>query len=410
MTGPFFFAFLGVDPLSKNRVLPTVLLLAPFILGFAMALDLYVPSIPEMHAYFSTSPLAVQLTVSLFLLTTGIGQLVVGPFADHYGRRTIVLAGTIIYLLSSVFSALSPTIEILILSRVLQGIGACSMMVACFAIVRDLFEGNECARIYSFLNSTIALSPLVAPSIGGYLALYYSWRASFVFLAVIAFLIMALAFFKLKESLPKEERVTLSKDFLFNYKHVFKSKQFKMYTLCAGSGFAGFLTFFSVSPYIIIELLHVPKQHFGVYFASIGLVCFIGSLLSGQLAKKIGTYKTAVLGAILMAAAGVVMSLWYWLFGLCIAGFMWPMMVMGVGGAFLMGAGAGGAIEPFPEMAGVASALFGCCQFVFAFLISTLVLEWQVASTIPLALTLIILGLLSLIFALSCREREALSE
>lgn len=390
--------------MQRKNIFPTVLLLAPFILGFAIALDIYVPSIPDIRVYFSTSPGAVQLTVSLFILTTGLGQLIAGPLSDCYGRRKIIISATLIYFLGSVASVISPSMVVLILARMAQGFGACGMMVTCFAIVRDLFSGDECARIYSFLNSTIALSPLLAPSIGGYLALYFGWRAAFSFLALVAFLIVLLAFFKVKESLPCEKRVNLSKDFLVNYKHILKSKTFNMYTLCASAGFSAFLTFFSVSPYIIIDLLGVPKQHFGIYFAAIGLIFFLGSLISAYLSKRIGTYKTALLGTVLMSLAGIFMLIWHFSFELSLFGFMGPMMIMGVGGALLMGAGAGGAIEPFPEMAGAASALFGSCQFVFAFIVSTIVLEWRVTSTLPLALTMIALGSITFIFCIICYD------
>ncbi|MES2204119.1 MAG: multidrug effflux MFS transporter [Pseudomonadota bacterium] len=378
--------------MKQKNSLRTVLLLAPFILGFALALDIYVPSIPDLCVYFSVPPGVVQLTVSLFILTTGLGQLIVGPLSDCYGRRKIIISATTLYLAGSIVSTFSPDISTLILARMAQGFGACGMMVTCFAIVRDLFSGDECAKIYSFLNSTIALSPLLAPSIGGYLALYFGWRATFAFLALIAFLIVLLTFFKVKESLPVANRVNLSKDIFVNYKLILKSRTFVMYTLCSSAGFAGFLTFFSVSPYIVIDLLSIPKQHFGIYFASIGLIFFIGSIVCGYVVKNIGTYRTALLGTILMTLAGVVMWLWYIFFGLSMFGFMGPMMIMGFGGAFLMGAGAGGAIEPFPDMAGAASALFGSCQFVFGFVVSTVVLKWKITSTMPLALTMLVLG------------------
>lgn len=384
----------------KTKTLPTVLLLAPFIFSFALALDIYVPSIPDIHTYFSTSSNMVQLTVSLFLLMTGIGQLVVGPLSDNFGRRKIILLGTFLLLAGSVVASVAPNIGTLIFARMLQGAGSCSMMVSTFAIVRDRFDGDEMARVYSFLNSTISLSPLLAPTAGGYLAKWYGWQASFVFLAILALLILLLGFFKVKESLAPENKVKLSSELFCNYLHILKSNKFRIYTFCASAGFAGFLTFFSVSSYIIINLLHVPKEHFGIYFAGIGLVFFFGSLFSGYCAKKIGTYKSVLFGTVLMTLSGVVMLAWYLLFGLSIAGFMWPMMIMGIGGALLMGAGAGGAIEPFPEMAGAASALFGACEFVFAFVVSTIVLEWNVVSTIPTALTLIVLGFCAFLFCM----------
>lgn len=379
----------------QKKLLSTVLLLAPFIFTFAFALDVYVPSIPAIHIYFDTKPVIVQLTISLFLLMTGVGQLFIGPLSDNFGRRWIIIGGTLIFLVGSIIAALSPNIETLIFARAIQGLGSCSMMVATFAVVRDLYSGDDCARIYSFLNSTISLSPLIAPLIGGYLALWFGWRSAFVFLALMAVLISILGLTKIKETLLPENRVKLSRKLFTNYFIIIKDRKFQMFTFCASAGFACFLTFFSVSSYIIINLLGVPKQHFGFYFATIGISFFFSSLLSAYAAKRIGTYKTVLLGTIFVIIAGLVMLLSYLFYGLSMLEFMGPMLIMSIGGAFLMGAGAGGAIEPFPGMAGAASAVFGACEFVFAFIVSTFVLEWKVTSTIPLSLTLIILGVLA---------------
>lgn len=385
----------------QKKILSTVLLYAPFIFTFAFALDIYVPSIPAIHVYFATTPVVVQLTISLFLLMTGIGQLFVGPLSDNFGRRWIIISGTVIFLVGSIIAALSPNIETLIFARAIQGIGSCGMMVATFAVVRDLYSGDDCSRIYSFLNSTISLSPLIAPVIGGYLAVWFGWRSGFFFLAVMAFLITLLGLFKVKETLTPENKVPFSKKLFTNYFLVVKSRKFQMYTFCACAGFACFLTFFSVSSYIIIGLLGVPKQHFGYYFALIGISFFMSSVACGYIAEIIGTYKTVLLGTVLVVLAGITMLTWYLLFGLDMPEFMAPMLIMSLGGAFLMGAGAGGAIEPFPTMAGSASAVFGFCEFIFAFLVSTFVLEWKVTSTIPLSVTLITLGTLAFLFCVS---------
>jgi len=382
-------------------MLSTVLLFSPFIFTFSFALDIYVPSIPAIHSYFATTPVIVQLTISVFLLMTGTGQLFVGPLSDHFGRRWIIIIGTLVFLAGSIIATVAPNIETLIAARGIQGLGACSMMVATFAVVRDLYSGDDCALIYSFLNSTISLSPLIAPIVGGYLAFWFGWRSAFLFLAIMSFLIALLAIIKVKETITLENKVKFTKQIFSNYLLIIKDRKFQMYTFCASAGFACFLTFFSVSSYIIIDLLGIPKQHFGYYFAFIGVSFFFSSVLCGYMAEKIGTYKTVLLGTLLVALAGAIMLSWYLLFGLNMFEFMAPMMVMSLGGAFLMGAGAGGAIEPFPTMAGAASAVFGFCEFIFAFLVSTFVLEWKVASTIPLSMTLIILGSLAVLFCIS---------
>ncbi len=382
-------------PLASRSLVGFIAIVAPQIFSFALAMDIYAPSIPTITHEFAVSQTVMQLTISLFLLMTGIGQILIGPICDQIGRRKIVLASTLIFIIGSLLCMIAPNVTFLIVSRIIQAIGACGMMVSAFAIVRDIFSGDECARVYSFLNSTIALSPLLAPLAGGYLQYYISWRASFALLAIIGLIFLISAFRNINETLAIENQRELKKDIFMDYWSILKSRSFLIYTFCAAAGFAGFLTFFSSSAYVIIDLLKIPEQHFGFYFGAIGIVFFIGSLISGHAAKKLGTFKTVLLGALLMTLSGLVMLYSYWHFGLSVSAFMGPMMIMGIGGAMLMGGGAGGAIEPFPSMAGRASALFGSIEFVFAFIVSQIVLIWKITSTDPLGTTLAILGIIA---------------
>ncbi len=391
--------------LASRTTLGVILILAPQIFAFAFALDIYAPSIPEIKQYFGVDQVIMQLTINAFILITGLGQLIFGPISDQIGRRKVVLFSIFLFIIGSVLCMLSWSVTCLIIARIIQAFGACGMMVSAFAIVRDLFSGDDCAKIYSDLNATIALSPLLAPLIGGYLAYWINWRAPFAFLLLLGIVIFVSAKMNINETIAPENRRNVKKEIIHDYWHILKSGHFLIYTLCASAGFAGFLTFFSSSAYIIIGLLGIPEQHFGFYFAAIGVMFFIGSIISGHSAKHLGTYKTVMLGALLMTLSGIVMLAWYYHFGLSIWGFLVPMLGMGVGGALLMGGGAGGAISPFPEMAGTASALFGSSEFVFGFVISQIVLEWQVKSTIPLGYTLTALGLVALLASLASYKK-----
>ena len=387
-------------PLSSRTMTGVILILSPLIFAFALALDIYVPSIPQIRGHFGVSQSVMQLTVSLFLLVTGLAQLIMGPVSDQIGRRKVALCSILLLLVGSVICAVSPNMSLLIFGRIIEALGACGMMVTCFAIVRDLFSEEECPRVYSFLNSTISLSPLLAPMIGGYLAYFFSWRATFAFLALVALLIFFLAKKDINETLDPKNKRNLRKEFFLDYGHVLKNPCFSAYAFCASAGFACFLTFFSLSSYIIINLLKVPEQHFGFYFAAIAVIFFFSSLLCGLVTVRLGTYRTVLIGGFLILLAGLVMRFWYQDFGLSMYGFMGPMMIMGLGGAFVMGGSAGGAISPFPEMAGTASALFGCLQFAFAFVVSQVVLHWKVKSTLPLSYTLMALGVSSVLVML----------
>lgn len=372
----------------------TLFILAPLIFTSSFAQDVYVLTIPHLLKYFNTTPKVIQLTISTFILFTGLGQLVYGPWSDQIGRRKVVLIASVVFAIGSLICALAPTIAILILGRATEGAGACGMTVCALAIVRDLYEGDKLTKMYSLLNSLIALSPLLAPMIGGYLDVHFSWRACFLFLVALAIMALLITYCKIPETLQKQNRTKFDSSVFKTYWSILKNKQFQTFAFAGAAGLACFFTFFSMSSYLLITLLKVPEEHFGYYFAIIGVVFFSGSVLSGYLAGWVGTYRTVIIGAVAMVISGAVMLVWYCLYGLSIFGFMIPMALMGLGGAIVMGGGAGGAIAPFGETAGAASALFGSGQFVFSFVISSIVMLKPVKSTEPLAYTILILSII----------------
>jgi MFS family permease len=155
---------------------------------------------------------------------------------------------------------------------------------------------------------------------------------------------------------------------------------------------ASFFTFFSVSPYVLINTLHVSETHFGYYFAIIGIMFFIGSIVAGRLHIILGITQVALLGSALFFLSGVIMLLWTVFIGTSLWSFLVPTALAGIGGAFMMGAGAGGALEPFPDIAGTAAALLGASEFLLATLVGTVALLRPVTSNMPLAIVLTLFG------------------
>jgi MFS transporter, DHA1 family, chloramphenicol/florfenicol resistance protein len=380
----------------KNKVLSTVILLAPFVFSFAFAMDIYIPAVPAMKEVLHTTQANIQLTLSLFMLATGLGQLVMGPLTDQYGRRFLSLTSVILFAFGSLLCAIANSIHLLILARIIQSFGGCGMLVVAFAIVRDRFSGKEAAKVYSFLNCGLGMSPLFAPIIGSYLYHWFNWRAGFIFLTIMAVLIAIMAFFKVKESLPAEKRIQINRGVFLRYWNIINHRTFMAYAGCATAGMMTFFVFFSSSPYIVINLLQVPVKDFGYYFFTVGSMFFIGSLICGKISGRIGTFATAVTGTALLLLAGLTMLIWYSIHGLSIGEYILPCMLAGIGGAFMMGAGAGGAMEPFGEMAGSAAAMAGCLEFLCAAVLGTIIMHWPVRSTIPLSLTMTVLGFLVL--------------
>lgn len=381
--------------MKKYTLFHLVLILTPFVFSFAFGLDIYIPIIPQMTQIFDTSPGLIQLTLSLFLLITGIGQLFIGPLSDQFGRKKIFYIASACYALGSLGCAFSTGITWLILARIVSSLGACGMLVTSFAVVRDLFSNEKSAQMYSFLNGAIGISPTFAPIIGGYLALYFGWQSIFFFLAFLGFFSLLITKRFIKETHPKESRVKMDGAIFSRYGQIFTNRQFIIYSMIAGLGEAVFFCFFSVSPFIIIELLEVPTHQFGYYFAVFGSVIALSGLAGGKVIQKIGVQPTIAIGITLMFCGGGTMLLWHYLTALTLQGFLVPMAIACSGAMFLTGSCASAALEPFGSTAGTASAALGALEFSVASIVGSLLMFFPITSSVPYGVTILILATLS---------------
>lgn len=373
-----------------------ILLLTPFVFSFAFGLDIYIPIVPQMTEIFQTTPAMIQLTLSLFLFFTGLGQLFIGPLSDRFGRQTIFTLSSLIYGLGSLACAFSSTVGYLIFSRIVCSIGACGMLVTSFAVIRDLYSQEKSAKMYSYLNGGIGVSPTFAPILGGYLAFYYGWYSVFFFLAAIGFFSLFISRKFIGETHPKENRISLDKAIFNRYRRIFSNRQLIVFSLISGFAEGVFFSFFSISPFIIIGLLGVPTHEFGYYFAAFGSVIALGGIASGKIVEKLGIQSTIMIGISLMLFGGISMLLWFYIGGLSLSGFLIPMVIACTGAMFLVGASASAALEPFGDIAGTASAAFGALQFSLSALVGYLLMFFPVSSTIPYGVCIILMAILSL--------------
>src|SRR3990167_1735991 len=371
---------------QKLSIIKLVLLLSPMVFGLPFAMDIYIPAVPRIATLFGVSAGEMQLTLTIFMLTAGFMQLIVGPLSDCYGRRLISFIMTLIFMLGSILCSLSHHITELILFRCVQAVGACGMLVVGFAIVRDVFSGRKSAQAYSYLNGMISFSPMFAPFIGSYLDVYYGWPSTFWALWVIGLTALVVIIFCLPETLLTHHRKIFRVSIIEKYKQIAKNRIFFFYNIAASVGLSYLYLFCSISPYIIIRLLHIPEIDYGFYFCYMGISFFIGSFVSGYVVSKYGIYKTIIMGLIITLLGGIIMMTWYFMTGLMINNFIWPMLLIGIGGTFCMGAGNGGAMEPFSEDIGAAAALSGAIRFLFSGILGSIVISSNVHSTLPLAI------------------------
>lgn len=379
----------------KNKSLPYfIIVLAPLVFSFAFALDIYIPSVPSLVSVFDTTAAMVQLTLSLYMLMMGVGQLVMGPLSDRFGRRPIALISSVLFLLASLSIVIAPNILSVILLRMLQAMGASGMMCVAFAMVRDCYHDDMSAKVLSYLNSTIAVSPLFAPLLGGYIAATWGWRTNFIVLSVLAAICVLSVLFMQQETHASHRRVAFDAAIFSRYWRLLLDRNVWPFLLASACGMSMFFCFFSISPFIIIDILHVPEQHFGYYFAILGVAFLLGSMISARLVNSFSPIYLLRVGASMAMLAGMTMYVLDQFFGVSLWTFLAPTLLAGVGAAFIVGNGAALVLEPYPEYAGTASALLGAGQFAGASLAASIMMLPQITSSIPYAITVIILALL----------------
>lgn len=376
----------------------TLLLLTPYFFMFAIAQDVYLPSIPHVKQAFQVSQSTAQLTLSLFMLAVGLGQLLLGPWSDRIGRKPLLLLALLSFGLGSAGCLLAPSIYIFIAARLFQAFGACAMMVAALAILRDLYQGNRLTKSISFVNASIGLSPIFMPAIGAYLDMHYGWHSIFYFLLIVSVVITLITMSLVRETHSPSKQRSQEADLFSGFKTVIRSRQFWVCAYTGAAGLACFFTFVSMSPYIILNVLHYSEKDFGYFFIVVGSMFMAGSIVNGYLVKRFGTYRMAVFGMSMSLLSGIALFCLSILFKANLLIVMGPMLVLSFATAMAMGAGAGGAIQPFGDYAGTASALYASSKFLLAFFVSSIAMMRDIQTLTPLAVTILVLTGSSLLF------------
>jgi len=329
-----------------------------------MSIDMYLPGLPSLTAEFATGAAEVQLTLSTFLLGFAVAHLAHGPLSDRFGRRPVLVGGIVIYVVASLGCALASDITALTMLRFVQAVGGAVGPVLSRAIVRDLFERTEAARMLALMMLAMGAAPLLAPSVGGLILIWLGWRAIFVALALFGLITLLLVIFALPETLPAERRTHHdARRMAGDYLTLVKSPRYLGYALSGVLVFAGMFAYISGSPFVFIQVFGVPPEYYGLIFGLNVIGLMSGGYLGSRLVRRLGvdrllafaTYWAAGIGPVMVAVAA-----WG---DLGIVGVMLPLLLymcsVSVAGA---NATAGGLSE-FPRIAGTASALIGTLQY-----------------------------------------------
>ncbi len=356
----------------RPRYLP-VLLTGLVALG-PISTDLYLPSLPAMRADLLASEGQAQLTISAFVIGIGVAQLIHGPLSDRFGRKPVLIGGLLIYLLASVACSLASSIEMLIVCRVVQALGACVGPVVGRAIVRDAFGRDGAARVMSYIATAMALAPAVGPMIGGAVQAAFDWRANFIAMLIYGCFALVVILLGLPETNRyKDPTATQPRRFFSNYRALLATRTFLGYTAINAMAFSGLFSFISGSSFVIIEVLGVSPEFFGFSFLVFVLGFMAGAFTSGKLNRRLGGDRLILLGTSLSAASGLVGAALAFGGVLELWAILVPVFPFMLGMGLILPNAFAGAIGPFPRMAGAASALLGFIQMSTAACIGALV-------------------------------------
>ncbi|MGQ0576502.1 MAG: multidrug effflux MFS transporter [Pseudonocardia sp.] len=360
--------------LARGARLRLILLLGSLIALGPLTIDAYLPALPAITAELAASPAAVQLTLTGTLLGLALGQLLIGPLSDTLGRRGPLLAGVGVHIAASLLCAVAPTIAVLGGLRVLQGIGAAAGGVVAMAIVRDLYTGRAAATLLSRLILVMGVAPVVAPSLGGEILRFGSWRWVFVALAVYGLVLVPVVAWALRETLPPARRRPAGlRSMLRTSADLLRDRVFVGLVLVAGLGFASLFAYIAGSPFVLQQQYGLSEQAFALVFGA-GAAALIGaSQLNAHLMHRheprtllLASVTLGVLAGFLVLAAAVTGA-----GGL--PGLLAPLgLVLFSVGLFIPNAPAL-ALSRHGEAAGTAAALLGAAQFGVGGLVSPLV-------------------------------------
>lgn len=335
-------------------------LLILLVLFSPLAIDLYLPAIPQMAEALGVPVGWMQGTITWFLFSMGLGQLLAGPLADRYGRRPVALGGVLLYGLSALLAAQADSLGWLMAGRVLQGLGACATSVAAFSMVRDHYGPSRSGQMFSYLNGALCFVPALAPLLGGWLTQQFVWEANFWFMAAYALLVGSLLIRGMPETRPANTHSSGPLLAWARYRPVLKDGRFVFNATLCMLVMAVILAYVTVAPVQLMVQLGLDMATFSQWFMGNAAINILGFFVAPLLIARFGGRRTLRAGLLVICSSALLLG------GLhevaSPLAMMGPVFLASLGFSMVMGAAAGMALAPFGQCAGTAAALLGVMQ------------------------------------------------
>lgn len=340
--------------------MPLILLLVLLVLFSPLAIDIYLPAIPQMAEQLGAEVTLMQGTITWFLFSMGLGQLLVGPLADRYGRKPIALGGVLLYGLSALAAGFAASLGELMLARVLQGFGACATSVAAFSVVRDSYGPKKSGQMISYLNGAICFIPALAPLLGGWLTAKAGWSANFWFMAGYAVIVGSWLLWRMPETRPEETSSSGPLISWSRYSPVLRSPSFLFNASLCMLAMAVILAYVTAAPVQLMVKLGLDMSGFSYWFTANAALNILACFLAPRFIARVGPRRTLRIGLLVLLLSAIVLTLVMHIeHPLAMMG---PVFLSSIGFAMILGAAAGMALAPFGHCAGTAAALLGLFQ------------------------------------------------
>ncbi|MGX7725564.1 multidrug effflux MFS transporter [Rhodococcus pyridinivorans] len=361
-----------------------------------LAVDMYLPGFPDIAEEFGSTASAVQFTLTAFLIGMALGNLIIGPLSDRFGRRSSMLIGTAVCALASVACALAPTVELLAVSRFVQGFAGAAGIVVGRAVVSDRAEGMAAARLFGLLVLVSAVAPIAAPLVGGGIILSVGWRAVFWFLAALSLVMLAAIVFFLPESLPADRRSAGGLGGLASgIAVVVRDRTYLGYLLAHTFAFGVLFAYISASPFVMQKIHGLSTGWFTLLFAFNAVGISLGNVVNQKLLQRTTPHRLLGIGSALLVFWSAVLTV-NALAG-PVLGVTMVALWFGVASLGLVLANAATlALGQVRHAAGTGSALLGALQFLLAAVVAPIVGAWGEDTAVPMSLAMLVTAVLGL--------------
>lgn len=338
------------------------LLGASIVLIGPLSMSLFTPAMPELARAFGSTEAAVKMTLSLYFAGFALSQLVCGPLSDGLGRKPVTLAFLSIYVVASLLALLAPNIEVLLLARFIQGVGAAVGVAVSRAIVRDLYTGETSARIMNMIGMILGIGPAFAPTLGGATMELFGWQAIFILMLVLGIVVAIIVKFAMVETVVRDPSRIRPGALVRSYRTLLGSGYFMGSGLVIAGTIGTFYTLATILPFVLMNSVGLTPTQFGLGMLFHSLSFFAGTVVVRPLMARYGAIRLQPVGFAFMALGSMGLAVLLRIYEPDFLLVMIPVAIYVFGATFVMPAMFTASVAPYPHMAGAASALSGFIQ------------------------------------------------